>query len=192
MTPSRRPSVAIVAFALLLGGLLSLCAAWPVGVARSSAMPELSALQWLTAGTAQAALSALGTPFVWQGDLMRHADGFAAQVDLDCTALWLAWLLIGGLVLFGLTGRGSPRRLLPAMLVGVAMIAVVNQLRLMAMLWLGVHMPQQFGWVHEWLSPLLLVALGGGFVALALGPALRPPARICPAALGSSASPRRC
>ena len=162
-----------VAFALLLGGLLSLSAAWPVGEARDALMPDLPALQWATAGAAQAALSALGTPFERQGDLLRHAQGFVAQVDLDCTALWLAWLLIGGLVLFGLTGRRPPHRLMPAMALGAAMILVVNQLRLVAMLWLGVHAPQQFGWVHEWLSPLLLVALGGGYVAWAVGRAGR-------------------
>ena len=177
-TPRRERRGSIVAFALLLGGALSVSALWPIGEAGSAAMPDLSALQWATAGVAQAALCALGTPFDWQGDLLRHADGFAGQVDLDCTLLWLAWLLIGGLVLFGLANHSSPRRLLPAMLLGVVLIAVANQLRLVAMLWLAVHAPLQFGWVHEWASPLLLVALGGGFVALAVGPAPQPmPAR---------------
>ena len=139
----------------------------------------LGALQSATTGVAQAALAALGTPLVRQDDLLQHANGFVARIDLDCTAWGPAWLLLGALVAFGSLARVPLRRLLLSMALGVAMVVVVNQLRLVAVLWTGVHAPALLTAMHEGLGPLLLVFTGAAIVVAMAGrgAARTPPVR---------------
>jgi exosortase/archaeosortase family protein len=126
----------------------------------------LAASQWATAAVAQTLLSWLGTPLTWQGDRLAHANGFVAQMHADCTAAWPALSLLVALLVFGVQARTPSRRLAVAATVGVLAIIVVNQLRLVAVLWTGVHAPALFAWVHELLGPLLLVATGAMIVAI--------------------------
>jgi len=125
---------------------------------------------------AQAAVGALGTPLALQGDLLRHAGGFAVQVGLECTALIPALVLVAVLAAFGWMGRTSPSRLVRAMLFSVAVITLINQLRLVGVIWVGVHAPQHFAWVHEVLGPLLMIAVGAAIVAATVRIQVRVPA----------------
>lgn len=140
-------------------------------------MGLLDALQWATTGVAQAMLAALGTPLAWEADRLHHAGGFVAQVDLGCTAWALSWLLVGVLAVFGSMARVPWRRLTAGMMLGVAVVFIVNQLRLAAVIWTGVHAPSYLAWVHEGLGPLLLVLTGAAIVAATVGRAAgrRPP-----------------
>lgn len=136
-------------------------------------------MQLLLEGTtalAQGALAWLGTPMRREGDLLRHAAGFAAQVDLSCTALAPAAMLALALAVAGALRRVAPLRLLTAVALGVGVIALVNQLRLVAVLWVGVHAPAQFEWVHVAAGPLLLVAAGAAWVFGVLAGPARPAA----------------
>ena len=128
----------------------------------------LDALQWATASVAQAMLAALGTPFAWQGEWLIHAGGFVAQVDLDCTALWPAVVLLAALAAFGSMARVPLRRLVIAAMWGVSVVMLVNQLRLVAVLWAGAHQPAHFTGIHEVAGPLLLVVAGATVVAAAV------------------------
>lgn len=124
----------------------------------------LDTLQWGTTALARWALARLDTPLAWQGDLLRHEGGFAAQVDLSCTALGPAALLALALVVAGALRRLAPHRLAAALALGIVLVALVNQLRLVAVLWVGVHAPAHFEWVHVALGPLALVAVGTAVV----------------------------
>lgn len=127
-------------------------------------VPE--ALQWATTLVAQAMLAWLGTPMSWQGDQLGHASGFVAQLHGDCTAWWPALGLLIALGGFGALAQVPARRLVPGAAAGVLVMALINQARLVAVLWTGVHTPALFGWMHEVLGPLMLVAAGAAVVAL--------------------------
>lgn len=134
----------------------------------------LDTLLHATAALAQSALALLGTPLVRQGELLRHAGGFAAQVDLSCTALWPAMMLSLALCVAGALRRAAPLRLAGFVAGGIGVIALVNQLRLVGVIWVGVHAPAHFEWVHVAAGPLLLVAAGAALAFAALAqPGLR-------------------
>lgn len=129
-----------------------------------TAMPGLDAvlqgLREATAAAAQWLLAALGTPVQRHGEWLRHAGGFTAEVHLDCTALWPAVVLVSLLVLFGTQARVGVPRLVRASAWGVGVVALVNQVRLVGTVWLGVHAPAHWTFVHEVMGPLALVAAG--------------------------------
>jgi exosortase/archaeosortase family protein len=154
MAPAR-PLVAAAAF----GAALAVLAVWPLA-------DGVAPLSWATARAAAAGLAALGTPVVLQGDLLRHGGGFVAQIHRDCTVLWPAWLLLTGLAL-SLPRRTATTPLLIAMIIGVLFMAAVNQVRLVAVIWAGVHAPDAFGWLHEGLAPVVQVAAMLAFVGAA-------------------------
>ncbi|MBL8326680.1 MAG: exosortase/archaeosortase family protein [Rubrivivax sp.] len=134
----------------------------------------LDTLLQATIALAQSALAVLGTPLVRQGELLRHAGGFVAQVDLSCTALWPAAMGSMALCVAGALRGCAPLRLAGLVAGGVGVIALVNQLRLVGVIWVGVHAPAHFEWVHVAAGPMLLVAAGAALVFVALAqPALR-------------------
>lgn len=124
----------------------------------------LEALQSVTTAWAQATLAWLGTPLSRQGDLLRHADGFVAQVDVSCTAALPAVLLALALGVAGALRATAPRRIALAIGLGALAVVLANQVRLVAALWVGVHAPAHFHWVHVAAGPLLLVAAGAAVV----------------------------
>jgi len=134
----------------------------------AAALPE-----W-TAALAQAALATLGTPFERQGETLRHASGFVAVVDMDCTAAVPVLLGLAALLVFGALARLPRRRRATFALVVAAGLAVANQLRLVAVLWAGANAPAHFGWLHEVAGPLMLVAVGAAVVAAAVRGRLAP------------------
>lgn len=124
------------------------------------------ALREATAAAAQWMLGALGTPVQRHAEWLHHAGGYVAEIHLDCTAWWPAVVLVGVLVLFGSLARVSASRVAGAAAWGVAAVALLNQLRLVATLWLGVHAPGYWMLAHEVVGPLALVAAGAGVVVV--------------------------
>ncbi|MBI5716443.1 MAG: exosortase/archaeosortase family protein [Burkholderiales bacterium] len=135
----------------------------------------LDAVTLATAELARAMLERLDTPLAWQGDRLHHgASGFVAQMHFDCTAGWLVAVLLLAMTALGSLARVPWRRLARWAAVGMAVIVVLNQLRLVVVLWVGVHAPALFDVMHEWVSPLALVAMGAAIVMAALRPGARP------------------
>lgn len=140
-----------------------------------------AAADWLTRGTgetARAMLALLGTPLEWQGDQLQHAaSGFVVQMHFDCTAGWPVAVLLLALAAFGSLARTPWPRLAAWAVAGAALVIVLNQVRLVALLWAGANTPTAFSALHEWAGPLALVAAGAAIVALALRPGATAPAR---------------
>ena len=134
----------------LLFVLLHMLLQWPALDA------PLSALNVATADGAIAWLATAGVPLLRQGTLVMHAQGFVTEVHQSCTALLPAVLLAVGI---GMHPRGRPIQKLVGLLLGMVIVVLVNQCRLAGVIWVGVHAPQWFALVHEWLAPAGLVGL---------------------------------
>lgn len=126
----------------------------------------LATLQWATALVAQAMLAWLGTPMSWHGDQLSHAGGFVAQLHADCTAWWPACGMLIALASVAAWVGVPARRTMAGAAAGLFAMVLVNQVRLVAVLWAGIHAPAFFHFAHEVLGPLLLVATGAAIVAL--------------------------
>ena len=116
----------------------------------------LRALNEATAEAAAAWLVAAGVPVWRDGTLVIHPQGFATEVHQVCTALLPALLLI---VAIAMHPRGSAGHKLAGMLLGAAVVVLVNQCRLAGVIWVGVQAPGWFGLVHGWLAPVVLAGL---------------------------------
>lgn len=116
----------------------------------------LLALNAATADAAIAWLALAGVPLLRDGTLVMHAQGFATDVHQVCTALLPAALLALGIAMHP---NGRARHKLVGVLLGVLVVALVNQCRLVGVIWVGVQAPAMFGVVHEWLAPAWLLAL---------------------------------
>jgi exosortase/archaeosortase family protein len=116
----------------------------------------LFALNVATAEAARTWLALVGVVLAREGTLLLHAQGFATEVHQVCTALLPGVLLAAGIAMHW-HGRAGARLL--GLLAGVAVVVLVNQCRLVAVVWVGVQAPALFGVVHGWLAPAALVAL---------------------------------
>jgi len=121
---------------------------------------QTTALSLATADVAVGLLSVLDLPLVRQGLLLLHADGFVTEVHATCTALVPAALLVAAIALH----RGTrPGQKLAGMLGAVALVVLVNQVRLVGVIWVGVNVPVLFPLVHGWLAPIALIAFGAAY-----------------------------
>lgn len=131
----------------------------------------------LNAATADAAIAwlALAGVSLWRdGTLLLHAQGFATEVHQVCTALLPAALLGVGIAMHP---RGRASHKLLGVLLGTALVVLVNQCRLVGVIWVGVQAPWLFGWVHGWLAPAALLGLTLGYAwawVHVVGPAMSP------------------
>lgn len=141
----RRTAVLVLLF-VVLHGLLE----WP------ALDQPLLALNVATANAAIAWLAAAGVPLVREGTLVMHAQGLVTEVHQVCTLLLPAALLAVGIAMHP---QGRVGQKLTGVLLGVGVVAVVNQCRLVGVIWVGVHAPTLFDVVHGWLAPAWLVAL---------------------------------
>ena len=116
----------------------------------------LFALNAATADAAIAWLALAGVPLLREGTMVIHAQGFVTEVHQVCTALLPAALLAVGIAMHP---HGSAPDKLVGVLLGVLVVALVNQCRLVGVIWVGVQASQWFSAVHEWLAPAWLVAL---------------------------------
>ena len=130
----------------------------------------LFALNTATADAAMVWLATAGVPLAREGTLVLHARGFATEVHQACTLLLPSALLWVGITMHP---HGRPGQKLAGMLLGVVVVALVNQCRLVGVIWVGVQAPEWFGVVHGWLAPawlLMLTTLYGGAWARAVRP----------------------
>jgi exosortase/archaeosortase family protein len=134
-----------VALGVMLVGLLAVEARAGYGAA-------LAPLGELTAQWAAAMLGAAGLPVVRQSQVLLHADGFACAITASCTALTPAALVVAAILSQPLSWRA---RLLGAV-TGAALVVLVNQVRLVTLVWLGVRAPGLFEAAHWCLWPTLL------------------------------------
>jgi len=121
---------------------------------------QLQPLSVATADVALAWLARLDVTLVRQGLLLIHADGFVTEVHPTCTALVPAALLAAAVAVH----RGTrPGQKLAGMLGGMLLIVLVNQARLVGVVWVGVNAPAAFALVHGWLAPISLIVLGAAY-----------------------------
>jgi exosortase/archaeosortase family protein len=113
----------------------------------------------LTAQLTAFMLAAIGLPVMRDATTLFHAGGFACEIDVACTALIPAALLATLMALL----RATPRAHFMGIVSGVLLVVLVNQLRLVALVWLGVLAPGYFDVAHNLLGPLLLILTGGGY-----------------------------
>jgi len=110
----------------------------------------------LTAQLTAAMLEPIGVTVTRTVTTLIHEGGFACEIDLACTALLPAALLVT--VLAG--WRARPH----VLVLGALIMVLVNQLRLAGLVWIGIHAPGQFDLAHGVAGPLLLVLAGIGYV----------------------------
>jgi len=149
------PQRALVLLALYAGVRLWLDGPSPHAV--------LAALNAFTADLGAAWLVALGTPMWREGMLLTNGRAFAVEVHASCTAL-LPVLLLS--VAIALHPRARFADKLAGMLLGAMVVGLVNQCRLVGVIWMGVHVPAFFDMVHGVLAPMLLVVLTSGYAAI--------------------------
>ena len=113
----------------------------------------------LTAQLTAFILAAIGLPVMRDAATLVHAGGFACEIDVACTALIPAALLAAVMALL----RATPRARLVGIISGVLLVVLVNQLRLVGLVWLGVHAPGYFDVAHNLLGPVLLLLTGFGY-----------------------------
>lgn len=116
---------------------------------------HLVALNALTADVALAWLAAAGLPLLREGPLVMHAGGFVTEVHQTCTALLPAAWLLAAIALH--PARPAPK--LAGMLLGLLLVTLLNQCRLVGVIWVGVQAPALFALVHDGLAPAALIAL---------------------------------
>lgn len=124
--------------------------------------PVAALLQPLTALTAAATahmLVVLGLPVVRELNVLTHAGGFGYEIDIACTALVPAALLTAAILPWR---RSWPARFGLAA-GGIVWLALVNQLRLVSLMVVGVYAPAWFDVLHQWLWPALLALAAAGY-----------------------------
>lgn len=113
----------------------------------------------LTAQWTAFMLAAIGLPVMREAATLVHAGGFACEIDVACTALIPAVLLAAPMAVL----RATPRARLMGIILGTLLVVLVNQLRLVSLVWLGVHAPGYFDVAHNLLWPVLLILTGSGY-----------------------------
>ena len=142
-------------FGLVVGALLA-------GVLFSPRAPILTGLlaplDRLTARVTAALLHASGMEVDRAGPVLSHASGFACEVYWRCTGL-LPAVFLAGLILASPTGL---RRKGQGVAAGVALVLLVNLIRLAHLFWIGVRYPEAFPVAHAviWEGGIILLVIG--------------------------------
>jgi len=134
---------------LLAGGVLGLF--W-YGHNHPWSVALFEPLSLITARVTQALLHWGGLEVLRVGVILAHSGGFSIRIDPACTAVLPAGLLVAALWVAQCRGG--------AMIVGALLMTLLNQLRLVTLMWVGVHSPARFDLVHEWVWPLALSCIG--------------------------------
>lgn len=113
----------------------------------------------LTAQMSAVILAWIGLPVMRDSTQLAHAGGFSCEIDYTCTALIPVLLLSAGI--FAWRARWHWR--LRGVLVGSLLLVGVNQLRIVSLVWLGVHSPAWFDAAHLWFWPLVLIVITAGY-----------------------------
>lgn len=113
----------------------------------------------LTAQLSAVILAGIGLPMLRESTLLMHSGGFSCEIDFACTALIPVLLLSAGI--FAWRAQRSQQWL--AVLVGSLFLVGVNQLRIVSLVWLGVHAPGWLDIAHLWFWPLALIVITVGY-----------------------------
>lgn len=136
---------------------LALAGLWAIEVWPSAAA-VVAPLDELTAQLTAAMLAVLGVPVLREAVVLVHHGGFACAITRACTALIPAALLAAAVVSQPLPWRTR----LIGLFAGTALVVAVNQIRLVSLVWLGVHTPALFQTAHVLVSPALLMLASAG------------------------------
>ncbi len=103
------------------------------------------------------ALRAIGEPVAAQGTHIRSV-AFAVDVKNGCNGVEAMLILFAAVLAF----PASWRQRLAGLLIGVAVIQVLNLVRVVSLFWLGVHHREVFDMFHTavWQTLLILVSVG--------------------------------
>lgn len=113
----------------------------------------------MTAQFSAVILAWMGLPMLREATLLTHAGGFSCEIDFACTALIPILLLSAGI--FSWRAERSQQWL--AVLVGSLFVFAINQVRIVSLVWLGVHVPGWLDVAHLWFWPLALIGITVGF-----------------------------
>ncbi len=142
----------VVALGLALAGL------WAVEL-DPAARGILAPLELATAQLTAAMLGWIGLPVAREATVLVHAEGFACEIYYTCTAFIPVVLLVAAIAPWP-TQR--PARILGA-LVGAVLLVLLNQARLVSLVWVGVHVPEAFDVAHTVAWPALLILATAGY-----------------------------
>lgn len=116
-------------------------------------------LNILTAEVSASLLAAIGLPVTQELTRLTHASGFSCEIDSACTAFAPVVLLTAAIL-----GWRAPRRWqLVGVLMGAVVLSLINQLRLVSLVWLGVQAPAWLDLAHLWLWPAALLFVIAGY-----------------------------
>jgi exosortase H (IPTLxxWG-CTERM-specific) len=103
------------------------------------------------------ALRAIGEPVAAEGTQIRSA-AFAVDVKNGCNGVEAMLILFAAVLAF----PASWRQRLYGLLAGIAVIQLLNLVRVVSLFWLGVHHREVFETFHAavWQTLLILVAVG--------------------------------
>jgi len=152
-TRSSLPHSPVWRFAGSMG--VTLAGLWAIQ-AYPAAGGVFAPLTVFTARLTAAMLAVIGLPVTREAATLFHIDGFACEIDMACTALIPVALLAAGMV--------SLRPRFIGIILGMTLVVLVNQLRLVSLVWLGVHAPEYLDMAHQLLWPALLILMAMGYV----------------------------
>lgn len=113
----------------------------------------------MTAQLSAVILAGIGLPMSRESTLLTHTGGFSCEIDFACTALIPILLLSAGI--FAWRARRAQQWL--AVFVGSLLLVGVNQLRIVSLVWLGVHAPAWLDIAHLWFWPVALIVITVGY-----------------------------
>ena len=104
---------------------------------------------------AAALLSLVGEKVTASGDML--VSTFSLSIKQGCDGLQAMAIVVIGVLAF----PSSARKKIPGVVIGIALLLVLNTLRIATLFWAGVHMPSVFQslHVHVWPAFLVLSAL---------------------------------
>jgi len=142
----------VVALGLALAGL------WAVEL-HPAARGMLAPLELVTAQLTAAMLGWIGLPVAREATVLVHAEGFACEIYHTCTAFTPVVFLVAAIASWP-----APRRArILGVLVGAVLLVLLNQARLVSLVWAGVHVPHVFGVAHTMAWPALLILATAGY-----------------------------
>jgi exosortase/archaeosortase family protein len=119
----------------------------------------LAPLELATAHLTAAMLGWIGLPVAREATLLVHAGGFACEIHHACTALLPAVLLVAAIAAWPV----QPRARILGALVGAMLLFLLNQGRLVSLVWVGVHGPGVFDVAHTVGWPALVILATAGY-----------------------------
>lgn len=113
----------------------------------------------MTAQFSAVILAWMGLPMLRETTLLTHTGGFSCEIDFACTALIPILLLSAGI----LSWRAERSKQWLAVLIGSLLLFALNQVRIVSLVWLGVHAPGWLDIAHLGFWPLALIVVIVGF-----------------------------